>query len=79
MKPHRFSDLLSDLCRRINPDYGPGRQKQEFIRALCAVGIRPEHSNRGEELECMVLVDQKELEGLRAEVERLKAARRYSE
>lgn len=74
MKPHRVSDLLTALYQRTNPSYGPGRQKNEWMEVLESVGIRPEHGNRGEELESMVLVDQQELEGLRADVERLKAA-----
>lgn len=61
MKPHRLSDLLDALYKSINPGYGPGRQKEEFVRALEAVGIRPEHGNRGQELETMVLVDAGEL------------------
>lgn len=68
MKPHRLSDLLSDLCRRINPAYGPGRQKGEFVEALANAGIRPEHGNRGEELETLVLVDAVVLKALRSEL-----------
>lgn len=67
MKPHRLSDLLTDLCRRINPAYSPGRQRDEFAEALEAAGIRPEHGNRGEERESVVLVDAGELASLRAE------------
>lgn len=74
MKPHRLSDLLSDLYRRINPAYGPGRQKGEFVQALAAVGIRPEHDNRGEEMETMVLVSEQELSKLRAELQRFQSS-----
>ena len=73
MKPHRVSDLLTALYQRTNPSYGPGRQKNEWMEVLESVGIRPEHGNRGEERETTVLVTLQELEGLRAEVERLKA------
>ena len=65
MKPHHLSDLLDALYKSINPGYGPGRQKEEFVRALEAAGIRPEHGNRGQELETMVLVDSEELRRLR--------------
>ena len=71
MNPHRLSDLLTDLCRRVNPEYSHGRQKKEFAEALEAVGIRPEHGNRGEERESMVLVDAGELASLRAEIDTL--------
>lgn len=56
MKPHRLSDLMDALYKRINPAYGPGRQKNEWMDALESFGIRPEHGNRGRELESMVLV-----------------------
>lgn len=74
MKPHRVSDLLTAMYQRTNPSYGPGRQKNEWMEVLESVGIRPEHGNRGEERETTVLVTLQELEALRSEVERLKAA-----
>ena len=56
MKPHRLSDLLEALYKRTNSAFSPGRQKNEWMEALEAVGIRPEHGNRGPERESLVLV-----------------------
>lgn len=56
MKPHRVSELLENLYKRINPAFGPGRQKNEWMEVLHSVGIRPEHGKRGQELESLVLV-----------------------
>lgn len=56
MKPHKVSDLLDALYKATNPAYSPGRQKEEWMAAIHAAGIRPEHGNRGQEQESMFLV-----------------------